>query len=85
MNNSRMELKKPMTKKQVENMIQLATQNNKCWFEMRFVDDDYNNDPIASAYIKDLAQSFFEAAVNAELQDALLAGIPKGGHISGSH
>jgi len=73
-----------LTEEQVKNIIQFATENKKQWFDMVYVDDDLNNDPVARAFIKRIAVGLFQDAVDAELRENFLKPATKRERISGS-
>ncbi|MFV2057713.1 MAG: hypothetical protein ACC707_14700 [Thiohalomonadales bacterium] len=74
-----------LTEEQVKNIIQLATQNKKQWFDMIYVDDDLNNDPVARDFIKRIAKGLFQDAVDAELRENILKPTTKRERINGSY
>jgi len=78
---------KPMTQKQVEDFILLASQNGERWFQMSFVDEDMNKDPTAMALMDALSDMInqgvntvgFEERMSQANEDC------KGVNVNGSH
>ncbi len=63
------EVKTPMTQQEVENWIMLKTQNDERWFEMRFVDDDMNDDPTAAALMQSISDVIYAGTVTMVLEE----------------
>ncbi len=53
-----------LTQEEVENWIMLQTQNDVRWFEMRFVDEDMNEDPTAKALMQSISDVIYAGTVS---------------------
>jgi len=61
--------KKKFTQQQVEDFILLAGQSKKRWFELRFLDEDMNNDPTAKALMEAIADSIHDGLMSLQFLD----------------
>jgi len=62
---------KKMTQQEVENWILLQTQNDVRWFEMRFVDEDMNNDETAKALMQSISDVIYAGTVSMVLEERM--------------
>ncbi len=62
---------KPLTQKQVENFIQLKEQSGERWFEMRFIDEEMNNDPTAQALMISISDVIFAGMSSLSLEERM--------------
>jgi len=62
---------KPLTQKQVEDFIMLKAQSNERWFEVRFLDEDMNNDPTAAALMTSISDVIFAGMASLGLEERM--------------
>ncbi len=62
---------KALTQEEVENWIMLKTQADERWFEMRFIDEDMNNDPTALALMKSISDVIYAGTVSMVLEERM--------------
>ncbi len=60
-----------LTQEEVENWIMLQTQNDVRWFEMRFVDEDMNEDPTAKALMQSISDVIYAGTVSMVIEERI--------------
>jgi len=60
-----------LTKKQVEDYILLKGQDSERWFKLVFIDDEMNDDPVASALMDSIADIVHAGIVSLSLEERM--------------